>query len=152
LADPIVCAHLDRAVAAEILARAEEVSQRLAGWLARGAAGDAGSLRTHLQVEELPAAAARIEAAAALHHGLEGEDLDDRPDGILPVLEVLRRYAHGALEPGRVAVVEDELLPGDRREGLQALEVLRAGDELGARPGRQRQRDPERHAEPAHGS
>src|SRR5262249_61270380 len=40
LADPVVCAHLDRAVAAEVLARAEEVSQRLAGRLGRGAGRD----------------------------------------------------------------------------------------------------------------
>src|SRR5262245_34762852 len=101
VADPVVCAHLDRAVAAEVLARAEEVSQRLAGRLGRGAARDQGSLRTHFEVEELPAAAARVEAAAALPHRLEGEDLDDRPDGVLPVLEVLRGDAHRSLEPGR---------------------------------------------------
>src|SRR5262249_48857945 len=151
LAHPVEGLRLEGAVAADVLAAPEQVAERLARLLVVRPPGDARSPGRHLEVEELPAAAVAVEAAAALHHRLEREHLDDRPDRIPSPAQVELGDANGTRELLRVAVEDAQALAGHRRELVQAAEVPGPRHELATRGAGERHGEPDREPRPSTG-
>src|SRR5689334_21186511 len=67
--------------------------------------------RRHVELEELPPVPRTVEPAAALHHRLAGEELEDRADRVAAVLQIAGRDPERLLQALRVPVEDVEVLP-----------------------------------------
>ena len=121
LADPVVRLHLLAPWQREVLAGSEEVAQRLSIALVLRAAGDPRASAVTFRLKNSPAAAVRAEPAAALHHRLEREAPDDRPDGILADARGPRSRCDRTAQPAWLWAEDDEALPGNGVKSFRHL-------------------------------